>query len=462
LSSAFLTSGPVVHEGFIPAPGQEEEDDLNLAFDNDSFGSRDLESSDEDDSEFERGLAETVGRDDVEKDQDYSTEDEVEEDPDEILLEEELDEDEPVSKRGRPKVKAGRGGRRGRPATRGRGGYDGNLPRKKRKTGVRGRQKGKVGPRPAADPGPQFRELQRLANEAYMRKDLPVAVNYALQAVAMNPEIFSAHNTLSEIYSAMGREDQSVNALIIGANTRRDPGLWWFVIESIDKVDSGKYPQFTDEHKTQMKLGCLKSLISLDSENYEARSRKLELEAQLGPGRISACVKQCQKMLALKPHEYDILSQMALLGTSTHKAIRLHLTRIIESYESSIAYFVAHEEPDNSNLDWSLLNIYLDLLNHAGDYDRALSRLKTLSRWKQGRKDETYWDDLDDDREFDMDDSPRRIAVSEFSRTSGYTKYGNALPLEVRVKMGIFRLRQSLPNFAEAMVSASFTNHDNV
>lgn len=463
MSSTFITSGPVVHEGFIPAPGQEDVDALFPNFE-DPFRNRDLDSSEDDDSEFERTLAETAGRDDSEKDKDYSTEDEVEVDPDEVLLEEDFvdEEEDPVPKRGKPKAKATRGGRRGRPSAKGRGGSDGNVVRRKRKPGVRGRPKGKMGPRAAADPGPQFRELQRLANEAYMRNEYQEASAYALQAVALNPEIFSAHNTLSEIYSAMGQDDLSVRALIVGANTKRDTGLWWFVLERIDQVDEDKFPQYTDEYKIKLKLGCLKSLIALDRDNYEARSRKLELDAERGPGRISACVKQCQRMLAIKPHEYDILRQMAILGTSTSKARRIHLTRIIKSYDASISYFVANEDPTNTTLDWSLLNIYLDLLDHAGDYDRALYRLKTLSRWKQGRQDQTYWDDQNDDREFDIEDSPRRIAVTEFSREFIDAKYGEALPLEMRVKMGIFRLRQSSPNLAEAMVSAACTTFDKV
>jgi general transcription factor 3C polypeptide 3 (transcription factor C subunit 4) len=461
LSNTFLTGEPVVHEGFIPAPGQEDVDALFPIFE-DPFHNRDLESSEDDDSDFERTLAETADRDDSEKDKDYSTEDEIEGDPDEVLLEEDFvdEEDEPAPKRGKPKAKSTRGGRRGRPSTRGRGDFDGNVTRRKRKPGVRGRPKGKQGPRAAADPGPQFRNLQRLANEAYMRNEYQEASTYALQAVALNPEIFSAHNTLSEIYSAMGQDDLSVRALIVGANTKRDTGLWWFVLERIDQVDEAKFPQYTDEYKTKLKLGCLKSLIALDRDSYEARSRKLELDAGRGPGRISACVKQCQRMLAIKPHEYDILRQMAILGTSTPKAIRIHLTRIIKSYDASIAHFVAHEDPDSSTLDWSLLNIYLDLLDHSGDYDCALSRLKTLSRWKQGRQDETYWDDEDDDREFDIEDSPRRVAVAKFSRKSENAKYGETLPLEMRVKMGIFRLRQSSPNFAEAMVNTPLTTHD--
>lgn len=453
LQTTFTTNGPVVHEGFIPAPGQDEEDDMYPGYpsgrqDYALWHSR-LQTSSEEDSDDEDGmLREVAEKDDPEKDKDYSL---SEDDPDEELYEEELDdEDEPTFQRQKRKSKPPSGGRRGRPSLKAKGGFRGTVSTRGRKTGARGRQKGPRGPRAPADPGPEFKELQRQANEAFMRRNFDEAMDFANQAVKLNPEIFSAHNTLSEIYSAMDREPQSIYALIVGAPTLRNKPLWWHIIDRIEKVDPKKYPEFTDELKATWYLNCLREIIKLDSENYDARSRKLDLEAELG--HVSACVKLCRKMLDIRPHQYDILKQMAIIGTSSAKHTRLHLSRIIKSYDHSISYFVNHGDPSTSKLDWSLLNIYLDLLDKAGDYDYALDRLKVLSRWKQKRQEEVYWDDQDDDREFDLEDAPRRIAVSEFKRTSRRVKYGKTLPMEIRVKMGLFRLRQIPCKFAEAMV----------
>jgi general transcription factor 3C polypeptide 3 (transcription factor C subunit 4) len=472
LGNTFLTGGRVVHEGFIPAPGREDVDalfpDLVEPFGNEP------DSADEGDSEFERRLAETANRDDSEKDKDYSTEEEVEVDPDEILIEEEFvdEEDEPVPKRGKLKTRGTRGGaRRGRPSVRGRGTFQGrgdpggNTTQRKRKPGKRGRPKGKFGPRPAADPGPQFKELQRLANDAYAREDYQEAATYALQAIALNPEIYTAHSLLSTIYSTMGRDDQSVQALIVGANTKRDAETWWQALDRIDQINEVEYPQFTKKYKQTLKLGCLNSLIELDGNDYEARSRKLDLDADRGPGRITACVRQCLKLLALRPHQYDILHRMATLGTTTPKARKLHLARIIRSFDETIDYFLAHEKPPTTPSDidryWSLLNVYLDLLDHACEWDRALLRLRTLSRWVQGRQRETYWDNYDDDREFDVEDVPRRTIVPEFVRKSSKANYGKAFPMEMRVKLGIYRLRKTSPDDGEAMVSATPAMLDN-
>lgn len=451
LTSAYLTQDPVVHEGFIPAPGREHEDE-HILFE-DSYHNARLDTSSEDDSEEERilqGLEEK--NDNSELDEDYSaSNDELEEDPDDLLLLQEGldDEEEAPARRGGQKAKASRGGRRGRPSARGRGGHGGTRAPLKRKTGVRGRKKGTRGPQAAADPGPEFNKLQKLANDAYTSQDYKMAIEYASQAIQMNPEIFSAYNILSEAYAGLDDEPASIENLILGAYTKREPELWWSIIHRIENIDQKKYPQYTDAFKKEWCVNCLRSIIRLDPKTYSARVRKLELESERG--NVSRCVKLCQKMLRMEghEHEYDLLKQMAMLGTSSAKQTSLHLKSIIKYFDASIAYFV--KEDDDQTLDWNLLNIYLDLLDRAGNYDYALSRLKTLCRWKQGRESETYWDNEQDDREFDIEDGPRRNRVPQFQRKSEKDDYGAGLPMEIRVKMGLFRLRQKPCNYDEAM-----------
>jgi general transcription factor 3C polypeptide 3 (transcription factor C subunit 4) len=274
----------------------------------------------------------------------------------------------------------------------------------------------------------------------------------------LNPEIFDAHNIASEIYAAMGEEVKSIDSLIIGAPTKRDPGLWHFIIERVNKLDGETYPEYTEEAKTALTLRCLQQIVLLDNENYEARSQILEIEASLG--HVSKCVKLGRKMLKLRKEngrsapDVEVLKIMAMMGTSDKKQTKRHLGRLIESFDDAIDFFLKRK-PDDSDLDWEMINIYLDLLDKSGQYEYALLRLKTLARWKQGRAKETYWNELDDDREFDIEDGPRRIAVSQFKRKTQSATHGQTLPLEIRVKLGIFRLRRSTDDFNEAMVSSA-------
>ncbi|KAF1920535.1 hypothetical protein BDU57DRAFT_437600 [Ampelomyces quisqualis] len=469
----FVTSGPVVHEGYIPAPGRNEEDvypALPPGYGNSLFRDRDFESSD-DESNYERELTfeeqmrELEEKDDSEVDKDYSEEDAQhdEGDPDEMELGVDFEDEEERAqrKRGKPTVrdtpaKVTRGGRRGRPRGRGRGGYLGSSSTRGRpKSRGRGRPKGmRQGPRKVADPGEGFKELQRQANERFIAKDYPAALDFAQRAIQMNPEIFEAHNIASEIYAAMGEEVKSIDSLIIGAPTKRDPGLWHFIVERVNKLDAETYPEYTEEAKTALTLRCLQQIVLLDNENYEARSHILEIEASLG--HVSKCVKLGRKMLKLRKEkgkagpDVEVLKIMAMMGTSDKKQTKRHLGRLIESFDDAIDFFLKRK-PDDSELDWEMINIYLDLLDRSGQYDYALLRLKTLARWKQGRAKETYWDELDDDREFDIEDGPRRIAVAQFKRKGQSARNGLTLPSEIRVKLGIFRLRRSADDFQEAM-----------
>ncbi|XPS68727.1 hypothetical protein M3J09_001013 [Ascochyta lentis] len=472
---AFISNQPVVHEGYIPAPGTRDEDlypHLPEEYRDSLFQDYD-DSSDE--SDFERRLAEAEElreieeKDDPEVDADYSEEDaeQDEGDPNEMEIDESYVEEraKPKAKRGRPSARGTRGGRRGRPPGRGRGGFHGSASTRGRLRGRKpGRPSGKRGPRAIADPGPEFRDLQRSANERFIARDYHTALEYGQKAVQLNPEIFDAHNIVSEIYAAMGEELKSIESLIIGAPTKRDPELWHLIIERIKKLDTTDHPNYTEEVKTAVILQCLKSIIALDVTNYEARSLKLEIEARLG--HVSKCVNLGTKMLkTLREQKQDpdteVLKIMAMMGTSTAKQTKRHLTKIIEEFDQAIDIYTGPgRDPRTSDLDWELINIYLDLLDRTGKYEYALKRLKDLSRWKQGRRNETYWDEQKDDREFDLEDTPRRVEVFDFKRKSKSAKYGETLPLEIRVKMGLFRLRNSAEDYSEAMLHLEMLEPD--
>ena len=462
---AFISNQPVVHEGYIPAPGTRDEDlypTLPDGYRDSLFQDYD-DSSDE--SDFERRLAEAEElreieeKDDSDIDANYSEEDaeQDEGDPNEMEIDESYVEERarPKAKRGKSSARGTRGGRRGRPPGRGKGGFHGPTRKQLRGKKNPGRPSGKRGPRPIADPGPEFKNLQRAANERFIARDYPAALEYGQKAVQLNPEIFDAHNIVAECYAAMGEELKSIESLIIGAPTKRDPELWHLIIERIKKLDTTDHPTYTEEVKTAVVLQCLKSIIALDVTNYEARSLKLEIEARLG--HVSKCVNLGTKMLkTLREQKQDpdteVLRIMAMMGTSTPKQTKRHLAKIIDEFDQAIEVYTGpSRDPKASDLDWELINIYLDLLDRTGRYEFALKRLKDLSRWKQGRRNETYWDEQKDDREFDIEDTPRRVEVFDFKRKSKSAKYGETLPLEIRVKMGLFRLRKSADDYAEAM-----------
>jgi general transcription factor 3C polypeptide 3 (transcription factor C subunit 4) len=462
------SAGPIVHDGFIPAPGHEDDDagiyptipqelrNSMLQPRNDTHSSGEEDDSSDQDDDDEDVLRNIADANDKDEDSDFSISDadDADLDQDEELEEDELEEDlevTDVQPRRRPGSAGGRpgagGSRRGGPHVGSRGTWARGQKRFAAfdRRGKGGRHKGQ---RPVADPGPLFKSLQRSANAAYMGQKYDEAIEYANQAIQMNPEIFASHSLLSEIYLEMGREDKSIEALLVGAPTKRDKQLWFHILQRLWQLDEKEFPLYTRQAKIAIALDCLTSISHLDPNDFEARSQKLEIEIELG--NLGRAVNLCIKMLQIRPDETEVLLEMAKLGFMNRKLIRNLLPRIIDSYDASIKHFLENDSPSSGNLDYTILNYYVELLERAQQYDKALTQIRVLSRWIEGRAAETYWDQYDDDREWDLEDHPRRTAVPEFG-SSKHTGYGKKIPLELRMKMGIYRIRAQKSNFAEAM-----------
>ncbi|KAF2267689.1 TPR-like protein [Lojkania enalia] len=445
----YITSGPIVHEGFIPAPGHEDDDDnVEAPYEYRNTLDQGIESDDERESEEEQEfLRQLAEKDDSSADSDFSMPDIDEaEDVDDMIDDlDEYEDEEPNSSRSNFR-RRGRG--RSKACGRGRGGRGGTRGFESTR-GSRARTRGRRGIRQVADPGPQFKSLQKLANNAYLKGNLQETIEYAQRAIQLNPEIYASHSLLSEAYEKMGDKQKALEALLVGAPTKRDTNLWYYIIDQVRGMNPREYPLFSRRNKSQIVYGCLTEILNLDSTDFEARKWKFEIECE--QRKNSKAVKNCRVLLAMRPYDSGLLQTLARLGTATPKLTRIHLERIIKTFDASIAYFVAKDQPSSSNLNWSLLNVYLELLESSKDFTGALHRLRVLSRWIQGRAEEVYWDKYQDDREFDSEDEPRRSDTPEFSRVSNRNKYGKVVPLEIRMKLGLLRLRQQPPNIGEAM-----------
>ena len=88
-------------------------------------------------------------------------------------------------------------------------------------------------------------------------------------------------------------------------------------------------------------------------------------------GHVSKCVNLGAKMLkTLREQKQDpdteVLKIMAMMGTSTPKQTRRHLTKIIDEFDQAIELYTGpSRNPETSDLDWELINIYLDLLDRS-------------------------------------------------------------------------------------------------
>ncbi|KAL8722382.1 MAG: hypothetical protein Q9225_001113 [Loekoesia sp. 1 TL-2023] len=306
---------------------------------------------------------------------------------------------------------------------------------------IRRSQKGiKRGLRKPLEPSDEFKSLHTQATAAFIDADYATAEQLTLQAILLNPEMYAAHSLLSEIHTARGDYDKAVTALFNGAHTRpRDIEAW----ESLAQMLLAR----PDEDTSALidALYCYSRIIQVDPQNVHARHRRAALNRRLGyMGRAATEYEHLLKML---PHDLTILRSLAEIYTETN-----NVHRATEHYGASVKYYQAQEPKLARTFTWSDVNIYVELFADQQRYIEGIAEIKSLSRWLLGRHGDTIWENFQkDDREWDIEDYPRRAQVEGFHIGShANTSYGKGMPLELHVKLGTYRLKSDKQQIEEA------------
>ena len=303
----------------------------------------------------------------------------------------------------------------------------------------------KKGLRKPIEPTPEFKALHSRATMAFIEHDYEEAENLTLQALLINPEIYPAHNLLSEIHAARGDKGKALSAAWNGAHTRpRDPEMWSKIARLIlDRDDEDRDSILRDA------IYCYNRILYVDSSNIEARYQRAALNHELGHKRKAA--NEYEQLIKQLPHDTTVLRHLAEIYIDLDEP-----ESALPHYEASVHHFRLIEPNNVTSFTWSDVNIVCELYGVQRRYDEGITVLKTLSRWLLGRAEENCWEEFDeDDREWDFEDQPRRYVVAGFVPGEyDVTTYGDGLPLELRVKLGIFRLKSENRNFMEAIVSS--------
>lgn len=307
----------------------------------------------------------------------------------------------------------------------------------------KGGKRGRKGPRKAVEPTLEIKLLLAQANEAFIAKDYDRAEDLATRVIQMNAETYAAHALLSGIFLERGETQMGIVAQMSAAHLRpTDVGLWQSCINLI--LDNRR-----EDRSSYLKdaIYCYTRMVRIDPKDLEARYQRALLLRELGhKGRAA---HEFEQMLDMLPHDTTILRQLAEVYVDLGE-----IDKAKQQYRRHISLASEVDGLPGDSFTWSDVNIFVELLGYSGEYVDGIKELKSLSRWLLGRELEKYWDDIQqDDREWDADDSPRRIATEGFTQGL-YTReaYGDGLPLELRVKLGIYRLKADPGQFAEAMV----------
>ncbi|KAE8348901.1 hypothetical protein BDV28DRAFT_142472 [Aspergillus coremiiformis] len=319
--------------------------------------------------------------------------------------------------------------------------------------GARGGKGIKRGPRKPLEPSPEFKILHSEATSAFIDGDYDRAIVLVKQAIQINPEMFAAHSLLSEIWLAQGHKDKALTALFSGAHTRpKDPTVWAKVARMIlDRAGGDRKSVLNDV------IYCYSRVIDISPKNYNARFQRAAIYRELGYNGRAAT--EYERILREMPHNTRALRHVAEIYIDLND-----VQKAVDHWAESVDYYLSLHPEEAPDFSWSDVNIYAELYSYLGQHEKGLWALKMLSRWLLGRKDDTMWKYFDqDDREWDANDLPRRI------KTEGYEpgrwprdSYGLGLPLELRIKLGLFRLRMGYEHKDEALHHFGWLNPDDV
>ncbi|KAJ5315021.1 hypothetical protein N7476_005328 [Penicillium atrosanguineum] len=317
--------------------------------------------------------------------------------------------------------------------------------------GARGGKGIKRGPRKPLEPGPEFKMYHSGATEAFIDGNYERATELVMQAIQVNPEMFTAHSLLSEIFLAQGQKDKALAALWNGAHTRpKVPSVWMKVARLLlERAGEDRQSALNDV------IYCYSRVIEISPKSYNVRYQRAAVYRELGyNGRAAA---EYERILKDQPNSPKALRSLAEIYIDLND-----VPRAIEHWTESVDYYLTRDPETVRDFGWSDVNIYAELFGYIGQPDEGLHALKALGRWLLGRKDDEMWDDFeDDDREWDPEDSPRRIKTDGFIPGQWPRDvYGLGLPLELRIKMGLFRLKMSERNHNEALHHFEWLNPD--
>lgn len=309
---------------------------------------------------------------------------------------------------------------------------------------ARGRGRGIArGPRKAAEPSGDIKSKMSIASQAFIDEDYEVAKDIVSEVIRINAETYEAWTLLASIFKELGDSNKTLSALLYAAHLRPKDVAGWISCARFALEETGSDRK---RHLYSARF-CYASAIRANPRNdTEARLGKAAVLRELG--NISSAISEYKRILRHRPHDPTILRFLAELYIDQDD-----VGTAISLYRESIAFYTS-SEPLSQYFGWSDINIYVELYAYLGLYNDAIRELKSLSRWLLGRQNESFWDQYSgDDREFDADDS-RRIQTPDFhTNRSSPEVYGKGLPLELRIKLGLYRLQ--LGHHSEAMVSTS-------
>lgn len=287
------------------------------------------------------------------------------------------------------------------------------------------------GPRKAAAPTADIKMRLGIANEHFQALKYTETIAAAAEIIRINAETYEAWNLMATSLHEVGQVDNALKALMYAAHLRPKLPLPWVVAAEYALNEMG---HLRERYLANASF-CYAGAVRANPRDLNIRFKKAEVLIERG--NLGNAIAEYRHILSRCPHDLGILEKIAELSIDSGD-----VQPVIELYARSIAHYKTFDDVSHTPFTWSNLDVYVTLYEFVENYQDAILELRSVARWLLGRKDEEYWDNIKtNDSEWDLNDS-RRVTVPEFEYNKyPWSTYGYGLPMELRMKLGLFRIQ---------------------
>jgi general transcription factor 3C polypeptide 3 (transcription factor C subunit 4) len=290
----------------------------------------------------------------------------------------------------------------------------------------------------------EVKSLMGEANQAYAFGQLDKAMGLVKRIIQIEAGVYSAWKILGEIFKEKGEDHKCLLAWLTAAHAKpKDFELWL----TCARMSLDQYGPDKKNYRDQA-IYCYNRAIRAEPDNIDAIYDRAVLLKETS--QLHKAAEGFGMLNKLLPNDMSILREIASLYIQLKK-----VPQAIEYYNRSIEFFKSTGNPDKA-FGWSELNILVELYMMAEEWEVAIKILKNHARWLSGRMEEKYWERVEDDREWDSHDK-RRKAIREFVPMR-FDPKTYTLPLELRVKLGVCRLKED--DKKEALVHFAYLDSE--
>lgn len=317
---------------------------------------------------------------------------------------------------------------------------------------------------------PEVAQLLSEANEAFVRNDIQVAEQLYNEVIKKDVKNFAAYKTLGDIYQLQQRFNDCCNSWFLAAHLNPSDWEFWKVVATLS-ADLGHIRQ---------SIYCYTRALRMNSEEWECVYGRAVLYRKTN--QLGRALEGFQRLYNNNPFDGNLLRELAVLyvdynrineaiglyvkifeaNVEKRKAIVSAAENAVESSEESasdsgsddvspemdekdedyekypnIKWKKIHKKYRCISFDWSSLNILAELFLKQSGENTGIKTIKKCARWIQKRENQTFWDNVGDDSEFDN----RRLKNSKFDALPEEEKDKSyVLPIDIRIRLGLLRL----------------------